>query len=496
MPSERNIRTLSQVLGYIEGLISEHLGSKRFWLKVEISKINIHSRSGHCYLELVETENNVTVAECSGTIWSSSLEQIRRDLGADWTNVLKQGSEVLCFVEMTFKKRYGLKVNILSVDKSFTLGELERKKQETLDELQRKGLLDRQKEHRLPLVVQSIALIGSPGTSGHMDFKKQLERNDYGYLYFVEEFRCSVQGDNAVTEIVSQLARIQTERYDLVAIVRGGGSRMDLEVFNSYDLAEKIALYRLPILTGIGHETDLCVSDIVSFQHFKTPTALGSAIVERTRKFDVQIQTNYSRIMELYNSKMMKCNHDVINYMEVLQNKAISYTRLKRGELHTQAGRIVRDTKQELSNQEDFLKAAKLILGSVPSDIIRLKMKEHKEWVTLAEQNITSLFKEHRTNTEHSFNMLDTLVNHYLRQEKNHITSITERVSVFDPDNMLKMGYAIVRQNGNVLKVGEEIRIGSKLEIELLDRTLVVTVASEKNKRKWQKLVTKLLQRN
>lgn len=189
---EKRIYSLSEVIGYIKNVIDERLAGKRMWLRAELSNINFH-RSGHVYIDLVETAKNQTLAQCRATIWAMQLREIRQELGEDFPNIVKKGAEILCAGEVVFHPVFGLSINITGIDRSFSLGELERKKQESLAKLEAKGLLDLQQERPLPTVIQRIAVVGSPGTSGHADFLKMLKRNEHGFDFRVTDFPCQVQ---------------------------------------------------------------------------------------------------------------------------------------------------------------------------------------------------------------------------------------------------------------------------------------------------------------
>ncbi|HSY60433.1 MAG TPA: exodeoxyribonuclease VII large subunit, partial [Cytophaga sp.] len=214
--------------------------------------------------------------------------------------LFKDGLEITCRVKVTFHKRWGLKLEIVEIDYAYTLGKLEAERQETLDRLVKENpdqvkLIGEQyytfnKSLPLPTVVQRIALITAPESDGQRDFKQELINNPYGYAFHVDEFVTQIQGDKAHEFILGKLLLIEAQKstYDVVAIVRGGGSQLDLKAFDNYELAQAVASFPIPILTGIGHDRNTSIVDLMARQE-KTPTKVANVLIQRNFQFEQTI---------------------------------------------------------------------------------------------------------------------------------------------------------------------------------------------------------------
>ena len=284
MASEKKVYTLYQLNRSIKNALETKAGKSGFWVKAEIASIT-ESKTGHIYLDFVEEKDGARLAAIRGKIWSSAMRNIKLQLGDDAETILSKGSEIVFLCRVTFHEVYGLSLSISEIDLSFMLGELERRKKETIDHVIKKGIDKLNKELVLPRVIHKIALVGSPGTSGFRDFAHHVLYNEWRYRFDIDVFSAPVQGVEAAPKIIEAIKKADASNLDAIVLVRGGGSPLDLDCFNSLDLAISIGNCKTPVLTGIGHETDMCVSDIVACQYFKTPTDVGDFIVERSLLF-------------------------------------------------------------------------------------------------------------------------------------------------------------------------------------------------------------------
>lgn len=495
MIEQKKVYSLSIILKGIKEYLEVRLKDKKFWIKAEISNINFH-RSGHCYIDLVETKDSKVLAQCKASIWSYNLNNIKLDLGTDFQNILKKGSEVLILVEINFSEIYGLGITIFSVDKSFSLGELEKKKEETLFRLKNENILTLNKEKKIPIVIQKIALIGSPETSGFIDFKKQVKNNEYGFDFEIKEFACQVQGERAEKEILTMLDKINLLIFDVVVIIRGGGSKLDLEVFNSYQISKAIANLNLPVYTGIGHETDISVADIVSNKSFKTPSAAGSHIVDKAYQFYVKVNSNYNYIKEYYEKLMIKHKKDLFANTQYLREKSFSISRLRRGDLHSYSNRLVANIKARLNEEKSILSFSKETILS--NKTLKLStcnnyLKECKELLFIKSKQI---FKHELQKNNQNITFLEILSKSKITKEKFYLESIEQIPLLFHPNNILVKGYAIVRINNILVKKDIVLKKGDSIEIELIDKVITATVTKNKHKHKWNNLLMNLLQKN
>jgi len=482
--SEIKSFSLSDILGRIKSIIDEKTAGKSFWLRAEISNITFHM-SGHCYIDLVETKENNMIAQCNATIWSSNLSSIRYDLNTDFGNILKKGNEFLCLAKINFTQLYGLRIDIQKVDISFSLGNLEKTKQETIDRLKREGIFEANKLKKPPLVVKRIALITSISTSGYADFHKQVDNNKYGYQFEIVDFNVTVQGDKAVGEICQRLEYLNSQNFDIVAIIRGGGSKLDLDVFNHYTLAKTVATHKLPVYTGIGHETDISVVDMVASMYHKTPTALGAYIVEQAHNFDVRVSNTWTAIKECQNLYFETERNWYKLNIQTLTSESISKIQRKRGDLHTVQTRIntkVMDTlnieKGKLIDAIAFIRSE----GIVKTQRKRADLRTALNRINVEIMVIINFERENMTKAKMLLRQKPAFI---LSNRIQYMGSVIEEVKAYHPSKIMKKGFAIPRYKG-ILYNGMPLKFNEELEIELLNQTLVVSFIKSKEHGKHQ----------
>ncbi|MEL6122760.1 MAG: exodeoxyribonuclease VII large subunit [Bacteroidota bacterium] len=258
------------------------------WIEAEIMQVN-ESRGTH-YLELIEKEKNSdkVIAQASAVIWYRNHSFIKKKLGDVISDILRDGSQVKVKCQVDFHERYGYKLVIEDIDPSYTYGQLELKRQEVLRRLEKEGLMELNKGLAIPDVIQRVALISSQRAAGYQDFREQLAQNPYGYRYMIDVHDVAVQGVHVERDTVQAIEHITSaeQSYDIVAIVRGGGSKLDLSGYDSYEISKCIALCDIPFVIGIGHDIDISVVDQVSSLSLKTPTAVADFLVEHNAQFE------------------------------------------------------------------------------------------------------------------------------------------------------------------------------------------------------------------
>ena len=257
------------------------------WLRAELSEVS--ERRGHRYLQLVEKgDHESTVARVGGVVWSRDYRAVLRKRGEAAAEVLTAGQAVVVQVTVDFHEVYGLKLVVVDWDPAFTLGQLELRRREIVADLLGRRLLRRNAALTLPLVVQRIAVVTSARAAGYADFDAQLAANSQGYRFETTLFDVSVQGEQTETSVADALSQIasRADAFDAIALLRGGGSRLDLASFDRLGIGEAIASCPIPVLSGIGHETDETLPDLVAHTSLKTPTALAEYIIERATRFE------------------------------------------------------------------------------------------------------------------------------------------------------------------------------------------------------------------
>ena len=261
------------------------------WVVAEVSELKVNY-SGHCYLELVEKSEParggtpIPRAQARAVIWRQQYAMLSAYFEAETGSRLAAGMKILAKVLVSYHELYGLSLQITDLDASYTLGEVERQKQMTIAQLQADGVWDMNREQELPLLTQRVAIVSSAAAAGYRDFCNELQQG--GYAFRTTLFDAVVQGQAAEESICAALAAVaeRQEEFDVVVIIRGGGSASDLSCFNSYRLCSYVAQFPLPVVTGIGHDKDTSVADMVAHTPLKTPTAVAAWLTERMARLE------------------------------------------------------------------------------------------------------------------------------------------------------------------------------------------------------------------
>lgn len=395
-----------------------------YWVVAEISDLKVNQR-GHCYLELVEKQNDTIVAQMRANIWAYDYRRLSLKFLQETGEFIKGGMKILFLVAVSFHEVYGLSLNIKDLDPTYTMGELSRKKKEILNRLQKEGLIDLNKGLSLPLVPQRIAVISSPTAAGYGDFINHLENNIYGYKFNIKLLPSIMQGDEAEKSILNSIREIRKQKnlYDIVVIVRGGGSQLDLSCFDNYEISAEIAKLPLPVITGIGHDRDDTIADLVAHTKLKTPTAVAEFIISGLRSFE-------DRIIDLRNRIIKNTEHILKDKNFRLQNT-----------LHN----LMKASLQTIERN-----------GSKIEIITHKIQSGHGAYIERKYNNLSSLQKN-----------LQFAINQIFLIQKNKLNNLQKAIHLLEPTNTLKRGYSITYLNGKSLKDINNIENGATISTRL-----------------------------
>ena len=347
---------LSELVDQIKGTLQQRFAGEVFWITSEITNVKPQEFSRpYRFITFIEKEGNMTKAQINGVFWSSALNQID-----EFEKITKQpfvsGLELTCKVRVSFNNRYGLQLEVLEIDCTYALGKIEIERQQTLDRLVKENakhikLVDGQfrtsnNSLSLPTLIQKIALITAPNSDGQRDFKKEIENNKHEYAFSIQEYLTQIQGDTAHTLILQQLNLIEQEKenFDVVVIVRGGGSQTDFKPFDDYELSKYVASFPIPILTGIGHDRNTSIVDLMCLQH-KTPTKVATFIIDHNFTFEVEILDLKERVAVQVKNLIENAKED-LEEMKRLVRSFSPATILNRGfAIITINGKIVTDPR-------------------------------------------------------------------------------------------------------------------------------------------------------
>jgi len=339
------------------------------WVKTELSQVN--ERRGHRYLELVQKgADQNPIAKAQATVWSKTFKQVSKSRGAKASEVLVAGQEVCLQVEVDFHELYGLKLNVIDWDPAFTIGQLALKRIEILNQLKQSGDLDKQHQLTLKPVLQRVAILTSSAAAGFADFKQQLVGNPYGYRFGESLFDISVQGVNVEESLLDAMKRVSLNAswYDVVVILRGGGSKLDLAGFDRFEIGRAIANCPIPVFVGIGHEIDETLPDLVAYRSLKTPTALASALIDHNARFEAT-QIELATLIGKYAQQ-----HIAQEEKHVIQSQS-RFAQAIQAEVSRQSNRLNLVESSLLSQIQQRIQAAKLSLASHASQLKALDPK-------------------------------------------------------------------------------------------------------------------------
>ena len=395
--------------------------SRSYWVEAELSEVR--ENRGHCYMELIEKNENSNVpiarasAKCWSNIWSAIKPYFIRITGQQ----IRAGMKVMLQVHAQFHPQYVFSWIVDDINPEYTMGDMMRKRQEIIRQLKEEGVYDLQKELSLPLFAQRIAVISSATAAGYGDFCNQLENNELGLYFHVELFPAIMQGDNVESSIIASLNHINNreEEFDCVVIIRGGGATADLSGFDTLGLAENVANFPLPIITGIGHERDESILDMVSYRRVKTPTAAAAYLINHLTSTLIRVENAQSTIID-YVKKALEIENMRIKHIGAQIPVLFSIVRTKQeARLESLFQRLFTASK-ELMKQSDFL-------------LLSLQQR------------------------------VQPAVRGRLSSEHHRLDVLEHRARLLDPTLLLKRGYSITLHNGKAIHNANDLKIGDTI---------------------------------
>jgi len=295
-----------------------------FLVTAEVASCSVKN---HCYMTLVDKKDDSIRAEANAVIWANRYSTIAARFKKETGTQITKGIKILFEAEITYHERYGLKLNILNIDPSYTVGEMAVKRKEVLEKLKKEFLIDRNRDLIFPVVPQKIGIISSSTAAGYDDFMNHLNNNHYGYVFTTRLFEAIMQGDRAEASINKALQQCAEKQdiLDVVVIVRGGGAETDLHCFDSYIVGKAIALLPMPVISGIGHQRDITVVDEVSNIRAKTPTAAADIIISKVKDFEESLDTSTGSLVNAA-FKLVASNRSGLSMMSRQISTAASQT--------------------------------------------------------------------------------------------------------------------------------------------------------------------------
>ena len=448
--SEKQVFTLQQVVRSIKKTLEDRY-TQNYWVKAEMHKLNKYP-SGHAFPELVQKDENKIVAQITGTIWKQQLERINTKFIEVVKEPLREGTTLLLLVKINYSETFGLGLQILDIDPSFSLGELQKQREETLRKLAKEGLLNLNQKLHFPLLPKRVAIISADSSKGLSDFLQVLQENKKSYFIFTHLFNAYLQGDVAVQSIISALKKIKRvkDHFDIVIIVRGGGAEVGMTCYNNYDLCKAIAEFPLPVLTGIGHSTNLNVAEMVSFRNEITPTKLAEFLLQTFREFEQETK-RLNREMIAHSLQLIdKTKQDFNGQVRVFKHASLRFTDSLKNELNQQIIELKNTTRYFLKNENDAVLSLKNDYRIVTKEIIT------------AERNTLSLISK----------PIKGSLLHFFERKESDLEQLEKTINILNPSNVLQRGYSLTLLNGKILSAKNKPKKGDLIESKTNSLTL------------------------
>lgn len=394
------------------------------WVAAEISEMKVNY-SGHCYLELVEKggANGVPAAKASAVIWRSHYGPIASYFASKTGQQLSVGMKVLVRVTISYHELYGLSFQIQDIDPTYTVGDWEQQRQQTIARLREEGVWEMNRELGVSRVPQRVAVVSSANAAGYQDFCKEIARS--AYRVELTLFDAFMQGHGAEDSIIEALERVadRADEFDVVALIRGGGSQSDLACFNSYRLCAHVAQFPLPVVTGIGHDKDESVADMVAARRLKTPTAVAAWVVEELSEFDGEL--------EALGQAVERCAREFLT---------------------SERQRLERNAAMIATQSLGATRRLELTLERYRSELRRASEK---------------LLADERNRTTRAEENLRRATDYFVRSERDRLGAMAQAVAARDPQRIMALGFAVVSLGGRAVSDASQVATGAEVAIRL-----------------------------
>ncbi|TDD74665.1 exodeoxyribonuclease VII large subunit [Flavobacterium caseinilyticum] len=449
--NDKTIFSLLEVTNSIKKTLEERYKSA-FWIKAEMNKLNHYSQSGHCFPELVEKRDGKIIAQIKSTIWRDDYQNINRNFLRILKEPLKDGIKILFLAKISFDPAFGLSLQIIDIDPQYTLGDLENEKRETIKKLQLDGIYDKNKNLQLSFLPQRIAIISVATSKGFGDFLDVIDKNSWNYKFFYLLFPTILQGDKAVHGIISQLERIRKviHHFDAVAIIRGGGGDVGLSCYNNYELAKAIAVFPIPVITGIGHVTNETVCEMIAHTNAITPTKLAEYLIQKFHDFSVPIQNAKEKIVDKSRRLLSEENTKLESELKLFRSMTINILNTNGNQIKNASYAIQQQSKFIVKNNHEKLN----VLQAKTRIATKFNLNQLKVAVTQLQGKIE----------------IQPIL--YLKNSELALENIEKNIQILNPINVLKRGFSITHSNGKAVKDVSQLQEGEVINTVLFSGTL------------------------
>jgi len=469
---------LSELNGMVKKAIGEAFTSP-IWVIAEISELKTN-RSGHCYLNLIEKEENgdAIVAQARATIWSYTFRMLQPFFESTTGQQLTEGIKVLVSVSVEFHELYGYSLNIRDIDPTYTLGDLARRRREIINRLHSEGVAEMNKELELPLVPQKIAIISSPTAAGYQDFIDQLTNNPAGYHFDLKLFPAVMQGNQAETSIISALEQIYLYEnfFDAVVIIRGGGSQADLSCFDNYNLAYFITQFPLPVITGIGHEKDDSIVDLVAHTRLKTPTAVAEFLISGVAQFDLHLDELKNSFVGIITGLISESNKDIEQIARMIAPLIREKISKSNNRLNQTIWKLDNSVKIFIQTRNHQLERKEETVRFEFKNFTQLQLRVLEKTTRTLSGTLRQITIARHDQLTRKMQRSETLFLGALSDSFHYLDLSLQKAQLTDPNKILARGYSITTYNGRALKDANMLKEGVLIETRMLNSHIISEV--------------------
>lgn len=479
MPTSQQY-TLSNLMDELNLVIRSSF-DQSYWVIAELANVSTSPR-GHMYMELVEKSGPQIIAKARANLWSSKRNQIVTAFEDITHQTIKTGMKLLLQMTVDFHPVYGISFQVHEIDPNYSLGELERQRQETIKKLEAEGLLDFNKQYVLSPVLQNVAIISSETAAGYQDFMNQLENNKQNYSFISQLFPAMMQGDQAMNSIMKAVDKIEDSNidFDAVIIIRGGGSNLDLACFDDYEMNARLAQSYFPILSGIGHERDQSVTDMIAHTRLKTPTAVAEFIIQHNYTFEQKVTELFGEVMNYANFVLDEHKDIIERNSRTIGDKSRALILEQQNTLKDSSFYIHKSASELIYNKRLFLRnqQAELSYGFRG----RKEKSNYSLQNTIRQLNnsLEGLNKEKNhqlQNFKSQLQRADSIIDHHT----NKLKYIQNTIKLSDPELILKKGFSISRLDGIAITHVSDLKEADIIETQLYSGSIKSKIIKKKS---------------
>lgn len=457
--------TLKQVAESIRKTITERY-SRTYWVTAEMHKLNL-TRKGHCYPELVQKEDDSIVVEMRGTIWKQNFERIQQKFHDIVKEPLRDGMELLFHVKITYHPLYNIGLEIIDIDPNYTLGALQKERQQTLERLNKEGILNANQRLEMALLPKRLAIISQADSKGYSDFVTLLNGHPKRYHFNTFLFEATLQGDAAINSIQDQLKRIQKVRhhFDAVVIIRGGGGEIGMHCYNNYELAKAIATFPLPVLTGIGHSTNLTVCEMIAFRNGITPSDMAYFLLSIFEELDAPLDEFLLKLPQQIQRVFQERKNQFSQLTRAFQQEVQKALVDEKNTFLSAVKEFEFQVKHKMTHSSQILSELRNQIRSSSGYLLETHRNKQQNLINLLQIHSKTLLNSEQQTVKNREELLIQAFPRKIQRESAKLEQAELHLKLLDPITVLQRGYAIVTNEKGVLskknptKTGEELKI-------------------------------------